>query len=243
MNLEELIKNVNGHNEVAHSSCIQCGEAISSENVFTKNGWKEVGITGLCEVCFDHSCYVLDEDIDRITENKNVKRLLEIQGCILAGGSLRVLVDPTDEIKDYDLFFLSEEALWSTLSLIESMGGKKVFECPEGLLRTYRIDGVKYQLISKEFYGTLESVIEDFDITACCAAFDGKEIVYHRRFISDNLNKQVHLNKITYPVATMKRIAKYAEKGFYLTNYAVMDFIKYCAENELDENNLKFYID
>ena len=33
--------------------CKKCKEPISHKNVFTEGGWKEVEISGLCEVCWD----------------------------------------------------------------------------------------------------------------------------------------------------------------------------------------------
>lgn len=33
--------------------CVSCGEKFSNKNVFTKVGWKETEISGICEKCWD----------------------------------------------------------------------------------------------------------------------------------------------------------------------------------------------
>lgn len=33
--------------------CVSCGEKFSDKNVFTKAGWKETEISGICEKCWD----------------------------------------------------------------------------------------------------------------------------------------------------------------------------------------------
>lgn len=37
----------------AEKVCLYCGKPFSSENVFTKEGWAEIKISGVCEKCFD----------------------------------------------------------------------------------------------------------------------------------------------------------------------------------------------
>lgn len=33
--------------------CVHCKESFSKTNVFTKEGWAETQISGMCEKCFD----------------------------------------------------------------------------------------------------------------------------------------------------------------------------------------------
>lgn len=37
----------------ARERCRLCGEPFSETNVYSEAGWIEVGISGICEVCFD----------------------------------------------------------------------------------------------------------------------------------------------------------------------------------------------
>jgi len=41
-----------------YSHCICCHEPFTKANVYTKGGWRETQISGMCEECFDE---VLDE--------------------------------------------------------------------------------------------------------------------------------------------------------------------------------------
>lgn len=128
-------------------------------------------------------------------------------------------------------------------SLLLRKGYTKVFECPEGKLVTFKKEDTKFQLINKRDYLDCLDIINSFDITACCAAYDGKAFYKHNRFVFDNLNKLINLNSIEYPMATMKRIAKYSQKGFRLTTQATEDFVTYCNQVELTDDNRVFYID
>lgn len=40
--------------------CISCGQKFSPDNVFTEDGYREIFISGMCELCFDS----LFDDID-----------------------------------------------------------------------------------------------------------------------------------------------------------------------------------
>ena len=89
----------------------------------------------------------------------------------------------------------------------------------------------------------MKDLIDSFDITACCAAYDGSNFEVNQRFVFDNLNKILNLNKVEYPLATMKRIVKYTEKGFKLQNDAVEFFVTSVNEMKLTEDNMTFYVD
>lgn len=156
---------------------------------------------------------------------------------------MRSLVDPGDEVCDYDLFFTDTSKIDSVKAKLHRKGYTKVFECPQGKLVTFKNEDTKIQLINKRDYLDCYDIISSFDITACCAAYDGKEFYKHNRFVFDNLNKLINLNAIEYPMATMKRIAKYSQKGFRLTTQAIEDFVTYCNQVELTEDNKVFYID
>lgn len=221
--------------------CKCCGEEINYSNTQTKAGWAEVNITGICEKCFDNTTFNLEENIDVLDEF--VLSLIK-DGVVLAGGSLRALVNTYDEIQDYDLFFLDESKVQSVKEELEGNEFNLVFACPEGKLFTYiNTDQVKVQLILKRTYTSCQDIISSFDVTACCCAYDGNKFYYSDRFVFDNLNGLININNIEYPVATMKRIAKYVEKGFKLTSGAAKYFVEDVNTMELDDSNTALYID
>jgi hypothetical protein len=139
-------------------------------------------------------------------------------GVYLAGGALRTLVDPDDTVVDYDLFFKDRETcdfLLDYFSKIKYM--QKIFECPEGKLYSFKHPKLgKIQFICEEFYQDGEHVINLFDINACCFCWDGESLFTTREAIKNVNKKQITLNAVTYPVSTLKRISKYAAKGYYI---------------------------
>lgn len=226
--------------------CKHCGETIDYSNTISKDGWKEYNISGLCEKCFDDITFCMEDALEAFGAlealNPDVLDIIK-DGVVLAGGALRYLVDPDDTPQDYDLFFTDVSKIEKTKKYFVHNGYTKVFECPEGKLVTFKYGDTKVQLINKREYLDCNDIISSFDITACCAAYDGKEFYKHERFVFDNLNKLININSIEYPMATMKRIAKYSRKGFRLTTKATEDFVTFVNQVALTDDNKVFYID
>jgi len=221
--------------------CSSCGEDISFSNTISPEGWREVDLSGICEKCFDDSTFGLDENLGVL--DRSILSLLR-NGVVLAGGALRALVDPSEEIMDYDLFVLDQGVISKLKADLEDIGYKLCFECPKGQLYTYKnSEGTKVQIINKRAYKDCEDLIASFDITACCAAYDGNTFYTHDRFVFDNLNKIINLNRVEYPNATLRRIVKYSNKGFKLSNAACTTFTTTVNGMILTEDNSEFYID
>ena len=221
--------------------CISCNEVSSWSNTRTSEGWSEVQISGMCEKCYDNCTFDLEDDIDLL--DSTVLGILG-DGVVLAGGALRTLVDPVDTPKDYDLFFTKSGKMQTTEKYFIKNHYKVIFRCPKGeLVSLIGSDGTKVQLVNKKVYLDMKDLIDSFDITACCAAYDGSNFEVNQRFVFDNLNKILNLNKVEYPLAPMKRIVKYTEKGFKLQNDAVRFFVTSVNEMKLTEDNMTFYVD
>jgi len=226
--------------------CISCGEDIDYSNTKTKAGWNETEISGLCEKCFDDCTFDLEGSLeDNLEEGRLSKEVLQCigDGVVLAGGALRSLIDATD-IQDYDLFFLDLKKVDTVKEYLVSKGWKLKFSCPKGELFTYmNEEKVKVQLITKKEYKDCNELIQSFDITACCCAYDGEKFYKSKRFIFDSINKLINIQAVEYPVATMRRICKYVSKGYKLTTKASQYFIEEVNSMQLDENNTALYID
>lgn len=227
--------------------CLSCGEVISWENTDGDEDLREHMISGVCGVCFEHCCAtpLLIEDIELQSEDDEILDMVKNNdGVILGGGYFRKLVDEDDVLCDYDIFFTKNDAIEKLKNHLELLGYRQVFACPKGELFTYKKqDGVKVQLITKFIYSNLREMVDSFDLTACCAGWDGEMFESNRRFIFDVKSKRINLNKVTYPVATMNRIAKYTGKGYTLTPKANLEFVLAVNEMVLDENNMALYVD
>ncbi len=168
------------------------------------------------------------------------------EGVWLAGGAIRDALNGNPDVADYDVFFNSElHAQRAALVLEDDLGFECVFKCPLGELTTYKKNGMKIQLITKFFYNTIEDVIDGFDITACRHVTDGKFIYTKYSSVRDTFNKKINLHRIDFPNATMKRIQKYVQKGFVLTNKAVEKYVDriYAAGAVNEFMDMRFYVD
>lgn len=188
-------------------------------------------------------------------------------GAFLAGGSLRTLISD-EEVSDFDVFFswlspiitpenqnpcleiplgtaTPEIPRYSNVEAIkrklEKEKFKLIFSCPEGKMFSYKKGDMKIQLIL-EITDRPQQIIEQFDFNACCAAFDGEFFYYSKEFIRDVKTKKLSINQITYPVATIKRMVKYAAKGYNI-NGACFQFMTQTSGAIFDGEQLRLYID
>lgn len=179
-------------------------------------------------------------------------------GAIIAGGALRTLLDEEDKVKDIDLFFTSQQGIDSTKILLENKDFVQVFACPLGYLFTYILfdedtkkqDGsvqknvlAKVQLITRSLYKDIDAVVTSFDLMPCCVAWDGKQLVFAEKWIRSVRKKMLYLNNLTYPVATLNRINKYKQKGYYASEGFYVDIIKEIQGKVFDGEQLALYID
>lgn len=154
----------------------------------------------------------------------------------LAGGLLRTLIsnEPlSPKTTDIDLFFMDETIFEAVKSHLDAMDGmKRVFQCPENKLTTFMDTHTdwKYQCIAMDFYGSTLEVVSSFDFTTCCIGTNGTDFVFHRDAIMDTMNKNLRWNKITHPASSLRRMMKYARKGFTMAESEYQYFVE-CVEN------------
>lgn len=179
-----------------------------------------------------------------------VMDVLENSNTYLAGGLLRTLIsdEPLSSDKtDIDLFFNSDhtyQAVKTHLSLLD--GFEKVFQCPEDKLVTF-IDthtGWKYQCIAVSFYPTPLDVVSSFDFTTACLGTDGKVLVFHKYAIIDTMETTLRWNKITHPASSLRRMMKYARKGFAMPGSEYQYFVEQVASHSPDIEDFEMvYVD
>ncbi|MDR3502952.1 MAG: hypothetical protein P4L79_10240 [Legionella sp.] len=173
---------------------------------------------------------------------------------ILAGGALRHLFDEEDVISDFDMFFTNKISALSTGIMLEALGYKVIYKCPKGFLTTYKKEStapgtkdlnMKIQLITERYYDSVQELIDTFDITACRFAYDGTNLATYYSAIRDVKKRRVDLHKISYPAATFRRMIKYHDKGYRMSNEGIQKYIDSCFEAGVDGRNVdyRFYID
>jgi hypothetical protein len=188
------------------------------------------------------------EDIPYLPE------LLEIPGVYLAGGLLRTLMSTTEELSpektDIDIFFQTPQARVDAQMFLEKQTPYyKIYQCPEDKLATYvYLDGEaekwKLQLITITYYNKIEDVIDSFDFTCTMFGTDGLNFVHGDTSISDTIDKHLVWHKITYPSSSMRRMMKYARKGYWMNEKDYQWFVQMVWEHNWEISDEKLvYVD
>lgn len=163
-----------------------------------------------------------------------LNEILELGGVYLAGGLLRTLTSSTEELSpektDVDLFFETEMDLVRAKAFLEKTEYYQVYQCPLNKLATYvfldgESDKWKLQLVTVDYYPDIVSVIDSFDFTCTMFGTDGKEFVYHKNAIKDTEEKHLVWHKITYPASSLRRMMKYARKGYWMREEDYQEFV------------------
>jgi hypothetical protein len=206
--------------------------------------------------------------MNQILEFKNIRRsrfskvaaFLNLgilgEGVFLAGGALRTLIDKKEDVSDFDVFFepnkgvmldgqgnifIGHARVIQTRYLLEKEKFVCIFECPAGELYTYVKDGMKIQLITVSFRPPKETILS-FDFGACQAAYDGGTFICTPQFIRNIITKKLSVELVTFPVATIKRMLKYAKKGYNI-NDAAVEFMQKVSGITFNEADLRLYLD
>ena len=151
---------------------------------------------------------------------------------IVAGSALSGIIDQRNIkfINDVDLFFF-DSTYYNTIKVYftESLGAEKIFTSKNDCLTTFVFGGVKYQCIYIRSVNNTDSdpvvsILDKFDFRACQMAYYNGWFYFFKNSIRDNKRKILHIHKVTYPITTMKRIAKYKRKGFFCQHAYVVLF-------------------
>lgn len=143
---------------------------------------------------------------------------LSADGPWLAGGALRRTLQGKEPESDFDFFFRDADQLAAFVRKIEARGLEKIKETEHHVHYRGRLgdDGRDrdIQCIRFAFYANASAVIDSFDYTICQLAFDGMKLTLGEFTLWDLGRRRLAIHKITYPVATMRRMLKYASQGF-----------------------------
>lgn len=162
---------------------------------------------------FEDFCRRSDHDVEPLM------KVLEAlpKGAWIAGGAIRRTLIGQSLDSDFDFFFRDETALeeWQaklpdTFSLVrETQHHKHWRGVPEGFDRALDVQAIKFA-----FYDSAEAVIDSFDYTITMFALNGTDLVTTPEALWDLGRKRLAIHKVTYPVATMRRMLKYTKQGF-----------------------------
>lgn len=183
-------------------------------------------------------------------------KLIGRDGAILAGGAVRTIFDGS-EVMDYDFFFTSREDVTQFEERLRRIGAERTFNCPLGDLQSWTFLDKKVQLITHRFYKSVDELLASFDITACQMAITMREAWSGEAFgteaydlhlwdvecIRDAKRKRVRFNTVTAPIATVRRIHKYEEKGYYTSDDEFRKFFQLVQDADPDSVDWRRYLD
>lgn len=179
----------------------------------------------------------------RFNQHPLIISMLINEGAILAGGALRAVVDKST-VLDYDLFCKGEAELVRLKTLaLKWTGTRKVFECPNNELVTVRCGAFKIQIINVPDGNDPVKLLKSFDIIPSMFALDkGGHLYAHRLAMKCAMRRYVLLGRITYPIATLKRLEKFKMKG-YKVGASVYKWLFEHSTDLNDPNMWRTYID
>jgi hypothetical protein len=167
-------------------------------------------------------------------------------GPWLAGGALRRTLTNQKLETDFDFFFRDKVQLEKFAAELERKGLTKRRETQHHVHYSGKVAGAtrEVQLIRFKYYENAIDVINSFDFTICQFAFDGTTLTAGDHAFWDLGRKRLAINKITYPVSTMRRVLKYAKQGYYACNGALAAILRETARStELQQQLNISYID
>jgi hypothetical protein len=134
----------------------------------------------------------------------------------LAGGAIRRTLLGKELESDFDLFFRSEDTLNRYAKLLLDKGAKKTSETQHQLTYCIDIDSKPrlIQLIKIGYYLSPTEVIDSFDFTITQFALNGTDLYCGKYSLWDLARKRLALHKLTFGVATMRRMIKYTKQDF-----------------------------
>lgn len=140
------------------------------------------------------------------------------KGPWIAGGALRRTLANTPLESDFDFFFRDADQLADFAVGLEKIGLIKTRETTHHVQYSGYLAAaarqVEIQCIRFRYYNTAEEVIASFDFTICQFAFDGERLTCGEYALWDLGRRRLVINRITYPVSTMRRLLKYTKQGF-----------------------------
>ena len=162
---------------------------------------------------FQEFCERSDCKTDELFRVLNAVR----QDAWCAGGAIRRTLVKQALDSDFDFFFRSadhmatwEKGLPETLFLLRETAHHKHWRgAVPGSPKLIDIQAIKFR-----YYDSAEAVIDSFDYTITQFALDGPTLVTTHEALWDLGRKKLAIHKVTYPVATMRRMLKYASQGY-----------------------------
>ena len=159
---------------------------------------------------FEEFCLRSGCEPDRVME---IKKKLSVEGSWLGGGAIRRTLIKQVLDSDFDFFFTNVDTKDSFVEKAKGLGFVVTRETKhhtqlEGTLGDSKLP-IIVQAIHFRYYDKPEDVIDSFDYTITQFVLSGDDLITTAESLWDLGRKRLAVHKITYPVATMRRMLKY----------------------------------
>lgn len=166
-------------------------------------------------------------------------------GVWIAGGAIRRTLIGDLLTSDFDFFFRDKETLDTYRKSLFDKGAKETRKTDHQ--ETYTITIAEkpriIQLIKINFYVDIESVLDSFDFTISQFAYDGTNLICGEYSLWDLSRHRLALHKLTYGVATMRRLIKYTNQGFTACAGVMQSILEAVVNNPKVINSEIQYVD
>jgi hypothetical protein len=143
---------------------------------------------------------------------------------------IRRWIEEEDMDSDFDLFFSSEEGKRTAETKLFSEGYAEFFRCPEGKLTSFKLEydddsPTVVQCVSNRYYESSEELIDTFDFTVSQFALGSRYLLTGDLSLLHLDAKVLRLHSLPYPAATMRRMMKYRDSGYWIPEETALDYI------------------
>ncbi|MEK4846398.1 MULTISPECIES: hypothetical protein [Bacillus] len=170
---------------------------------------------------------------------------IEVGQVWVAGGAVRKTLLQKEIDSDSDFFFSNKEALVAFKQYVKEEGGKLSSETQHQ--ETYLIDIQNkprvIQLIKIGFYENVSKLLDTFDFTITQFAYDGESLYAGSHSLWDLSRNRLALHKLTYGVATMRRLIKYTNQVFIACAGTMQSILEEAVKNPDEIKSEIKYID
>jgi hypothetical protein len=156
------------------------------------------------------------------------------KGPWVAGGALRRLVQGQGlGDSDVDIFFHDQEQFKLAQSEMEREKVKisRTSETATEYRFTIDEDTYRIQFIHVSYYETATALLDSFDFTLCQLATDGEDLLVGEHTLWDISRKKIAVHKLTYSVASFRRLMKYCSQGYTACTGTFGDFLNKVVAN------------
>lgn len=171
---------------------------------------------------------VVDPDLKTLIKEK----------AYFAGGCFKAFV-LDEKVNDYDLYFKDKKSAEVFQALVKCDGlGKdiKLLLTSENAV-TVEFQEKIVQFITR-FHGLPFQVIKQFDFNHCKNFYNPTDGYINLEYHLIKNKELTYNNRSPYPISTMKRIAKFAQQGWIISDKELIKIAKNIASYKLDDDKV-----